>query len=133
MDEVVSLPALFLSSFLSATLLPGGSEVILYAVLVRDASLLWPALIGATAGNTLGGLTSYLIGGWLRRARMPAREMEWLRRFGAPLLLLSWLPLIGDLLCIAAGWLRMRVALAALFIGLGKLARYALVAAAAVA
>ena len=133
MGEAVSLPALFLSSFLSATLLPGGSEVILYAVLARDASLLWPALIGATVCNTLGGLTSYLIGGWLRRAQMPAREMEWLRRFGAPLLLLSWVPVVGDLLCVAAGWLRMRVALAALCIGLGKLARYAVVAAAAVA
>jgi membrane protein YqaA with SNARE-associated domain len=64
---------------------------------------------------------------------MPARETAWLRRFGAPLLLLSWVPVAGDLLCVAAGWLRMRVALAALFIGLGKLARYAVVAAAAVA
>jgi membrane protein YqaA with SNARE-associated domain len=133
MDAVATLPGLFLSSFLSATLLPGGSELILFALLARDPSLLWPALLGATVANTLGGLTSYLIGGWLRRAAQPARETGWLRRFGAPLLLLSWLPVIGDALCVGAGWLRVHVGAAALCIGLGKFARYAVVAAAALA
>jgi membrane protein YqaA with SNARE-associated domain len=133
MDAVATLPALLLSSFLSATLLPGGSEVILFALLVRDPAMLWPALLGATAANTLGGLTSYLIGGWLRCAAQPPRETRWLRRFGAPLLLLSWLPVLGDALCVAAGWLRVHAGAAALCIGLGKFARYAFVAAAALA
>ena len=133
MDAVATLPSLFLSSFLSATLLPGGSEVVLFAVLARDQTLLWPALLGATAANTLGGLTSYLVGGWLRRAAQPARETEWLRRFGAPLLLLSWVPLIGDALCVGAGWLRVPAGAAAVFIALGKFTRYAAVAAVALA
>ncbi|MDP2106901.1 MAG: hypothetical protein Q8J76_12975, partial [Desulfobulbaceae bacterium] len=56
-------PALFVVSFLAATLLPMGSEWLLATLLVRGFD---PVLsIGlATFGNTLGGLTSYAIGLW---------------------------------------------------------------------
>ena len=47
---------------------------------------------------------------------------------GAPVLLLSWVPLIGDALCVAAGWLRLYWLPCALFMALGKFARYWLVA-----
>jgi membrane protein YqaA with SNARE-associated domain len=39
--------------------------------------------------------------------------------------LLSWLPVIGDPLCVAAGWLRLHWFLSLVFIGIGKTARYA--------
>jgi len=39
-------------------------------------------------------------------------------------LLLSWLPLIGDVLCLAAGWLRLNFIKSLFFITLGKFARY---------
>ncbi|MEW7991645.1 MAG: hypothetical protein AB2820_15415 [Candidatus Thiodiazotropha sp.] len=42
----------------------------------------------------------------------------------APVLLLSWLPLIGDPLCLAAGWSGIRLLPATLYIGLGKAMRY---------
>ena len=32
--------------------------------------------------------------------------MGWLKRHGAATLLLSWMPVIGDLLCLLAGWMR---------------------------
>jgi membrane protein YqaA with SNARE-associated domain len=51
------------------------------------------------------------------------------QRYGAPALLLSWVPLIGDALCVAAGWLRVSVIRATLYIAIGKLARYAAIAA----
>jgi len=41
-----------------------------------------------------------------------------------------WLPLVGDPLCIAAGWSGIRLLPALLFIGIGKGARYALLMAA---
>jgi len=47
------------------------------------------------------------------------------RRFGAPVLLLSWLPVVGDPLCVAAGWLRLPWIAAFMFIALGKGLRYA--------
>jgi len=50
------------------------------------------------------------------------------RRRGAPVLLLSWVPLIGDALCVAAGWLRLNLWWSALFIALGKFGRYCVIA-----
>lgn len=124
MSEPVGLGALFLSSFLAATLLPGGSELVFLAVLASGASSLWPALAVATLGNTLGGLSSYLVGRLVPQKKIESRALDWLKRFGAPVLLLSWLPLIGDALCVAAGWLRLSPWWAALFIAVGKFARY---------
>jgi membrane protein YqaA with SNARE-associated domain len=92
--------------------------------------LLW---ISATLGNTLGGLSSWLIGWWLGN-RFPGRGLKDQRqqqalqrigRYGSPLLLLSWLPVVGDPLCLAAGWAGIRFSLATLFIGAGKGLRYA--------
>lgn len=122
--EPVSLGALFISSFLAATLLPGGSEVVLSAVLLSGSAGVGLALLTATLGNTLGGLSTYLIGRLLPDRKTDATAIHWLRRWGSPVLLLSWLPLVGDGLCLAAGWLRMRVVYAALFIAAGKGARY---------
>ncbi len=127
MSGEFSLGALFLSSFLAATLLPGGSEAVLFGVLKFDPALLWPALTLATLGNTLGGMSSYLLGR-LVPERAEARSQTWLKRWGSAALLLSWLPLVGDALCLAAGWLRLNPIAAALFMAIGKLGRYALVA-----
>ena len=42
----------------------------------------------------------------------------------SPVLLLSWVPLIGDLLCVAAGWLRVNLIAALAFMAAGKFLRY---------
>jgi len=131
MDESVSLAALFTSSFLAATLLPGGSEVVLFGVLKLHPEQYWPALGVATLGNTLGGMSSYLIGRIIPQAR-PLKGLDAVRKYGSPTLLLSWVPIIGDPLCVAAGWLRLGPWLSALFIAIGKFARYWVVAAATV-
>ena len=127
MDAATSLWTLFASSFLAATLLPGGSEAVLFAVLKSRPDALWQALAIATVGNTLGGLTSYGIGRLVPPTK-PMKGLATLQRYGSPVLLLSWVPLIGDPLCVAAGWLRINAALAAAFIAVGKFARYALIA-----
>ena len=131
MDATTGLWALFASSFLAATLLPGGSEVVLYGILQLHPETRWTAIGVATLGNTLGALTSYALGRLIPRAK-PMRGMTLLQRYGSPALLLSWVPLIGDPLCLAAGWLRMNAAAATFFIAAGKLARYVVVAAMAV-
>lgn len=135
MDEQSSLLALFTSSFLAATLLPGGSEAVLVGVLLAYPDLHWQALILATIGNTLGGMSSYLIGRLLpdekalhQKLGNHTRGLEWMRQHGTPVLLLSWAPLIGDILCVAAGWLRANWLWALLFITLGKFARYWVIA-----
>lgn len=137
MDEQSSLLALFTSSFLAATLLPGGSEAVLVGVLMAYPELYSPALSVATLGNTLGGMSSYVIGRLLpdekaMRSKIGSktRGLEWTRRHGASILFLSWLPLIGDVLCVAAGWLRIHWLWAVIFIAAGKFARYWVIASA---
>jgi membrane protein YqaA with SNARE-associated domain len=128
-----SLWSLFASAFLSSTLLPGGSEALLVYLASNETSSPFILLFVAAVGNTLGGMTSWGIG-WLIARKYPARGLvkseyqqavDRLQRWGSPALLLSWLPLIGDPLCVAAGWLRMHWLLSLLFIGVGKTARYA--------
>lgn len=130
MDETVSLWALFASSFLAATLLPGGSEAVLFGVLKFNPHQYWAALALATLGNTLGGMSSYLIGRVIpgHEKYKQQRELRWVNRYGSPILLLAWVPIVGDPLCVAAGWLRINPWLSAFFMALGKFARYLVIA-----
>jgi membrane protein YqaA with SNARE-associated domain len=127
MDEPLSLWTLFASSFLAATLLPGGSEFVFAGILNAKPHLYWPALAVATVGNTLGGMSSYLIGRVIPQ-RTELKGLKWVQAYGSPALLVAWVPVIGDPLCIAAGWLRINPWLSALFMAFGKFARYLLIA-----
>ena len=128
-----SLWGLFSSAFLSSTLLPGGSEAVLVYLASHETYSPFILLLVAALGNTLGGMTSWSLGR-LIAVKYPARGLvkpahqnavTRLQHWGSPLLLLSWLPLIGDPLCVAAGWLRIHWLMSLLFIGIGKTARYA--------
>ena len=130
MTETASLISLFVSSFLAATLLPGGSEAVLFALLKAYPSTMWTALGIATLGNTLGGMVSFGMG-WLVPQTKRLKHVEQVRRYGTPALLLAWAPLIGDALCLAAGWLRLNPWQAALCMAMGKFARYWVIAYAA--
>jgi membrane protein YqaA with SNARE-associated domain len=123
----LSLWGLFLSSLLGATLLPGGSELVLVGVLKLHPELFWSALLLGTLGNTVGGMISFGMG-WMLPETHRIKHVESVRHYGTPALLFAWAPLIGDALCIAAGWLRLNPIHAALFMMLGKFTRYALVA-----
>ena len=126
------LATLFVAAFVSATVLPANSEIVLLAVLRSFPERTLEAIVIATLGNTLGGATTYGIGRLLpHRAAPSARALAWVRRYGALTLLLSWVPLIGDALCLAAGWLRVPFRAAMLAMAAGKLARYLVVAKAA--
>ncbi|MCL4800803.1 MAG: DedA family protein [Burkholderiales bacterium] len=122
-----SLASLAAASFLAATLVPLSSEAALFGVLRLHPELAWPAIAVATAGNTAGGLTSYLIGRFLATKR-PLARVATVRRWGAPALVLAWLPLAGDALCVAAGWLKVNWAAVAAFSAAGRFARYWLIA-----
>ncbi|WP_298039090.1 YqaA family protein [uncultured Desulfuromonas sp.] len=130
-------PALFLLSFLAATLLPLGAEWMLAALLLEGFD---PALsVGlATLGNTLGALVTYGVGLWggpvliekILRIDAPARERaeRFYGRYGTWSLLFSWLPIIGDPLCLAGGVLRVGFGRFLVLVAVGKLARFAAVA-----
>lgn len=128
-----ALWVLFLTGFLSATLLPGGSEAGLIATLSLNQYATSTIIIVATLGNTLGGLTNYWLGLWLpnrtQQEKQGHKALLWLNKYGYWSLLLSWLPVIGDPLCLAAGWLRMRFWPCLWLILIGKALRYSILSA----
>ena len=55
------LSTVFVVSFISATLLPLGSEPAVFGLIKLNPHLFWPAIGVATLGNTLaGGVTGWL-------------------------------------------------------------------------
>ncbi|MCX7152453.1 MAG: DedA family protein [Proteobacteria bacterium] len=122
-----SLWSLFAASFIASTLVPLSSEAVLFAVLKVHPELLLPAIAVATLGNTLGGMSSYLIGRFIAQKK-PLTQLERMRRWGAPAMLLAWLPVVGDALCVAAGWLKLNWLGVTAFQAAGRLARYWVVA-----
>lgn len=125
------LSTVFIVSFISATLLPLGSEPAVIGLVKLDPWLFWPAVLVATAGNTLGGMVTYWMGYGAERAfekvalhRPEARALQWLRRFGAKACLMSWLPIVGDPLCAVAGWLRLPFWPCVVYMAIGKFGRY---------
>ena len=123
------LAALFGASFVAATLFPLPSEAALYAYLKAHPEQTALAVAVATVGNTLGGMTTYLIGRLLPNRQLDARALRLLHRWGAPVTALAWLPIIGDALSAAAGWLRVNWLAALGFMAAGRLSRYIVVAA----
>jgi len=125
LEESLGLWALFVSSFISSTLLPGGSELVLVALVVNDVTEPMTAWLVATIGNVLGGISSWCVGRWLvykfgdsinTNSKLDPHSMERVRQWGGPILLLSWVPFIGDPLCFAAGWLKIHFTTAIIFI-----------------
>lgn len=129
--------ALFLLSFLASTIVPIGSEWLLVAMVIKGFDPVL-SVSTATAGNTLGAVTTYGIGiygsTWVihKLLRMDAlsrkRAEKIYARFGVWSLLFSWLPVVGDPLCLAGGLLRIHFGVFLLLVFLGKLIRYGLLA-----
>ena len=130
-----SLWGLFLSAFISSTLFPGGSEAVLAYLASETQYNPFMLLFVATLGNTLGGMVTWGMG-WLIAIRFPTRRLlgekegkalARIQRWGSPILLFSWLPVVGDPLCLVAGWVRLHWLESLVFIALGKAMRYALI------
>lgn len=130
------LSAVFVISFVSATLLPLGSEPAVFGLVKLNPELFWPIIIVATVGNTLGGMTSWWLGRiahnavdrW-RHSSTHLRALLWLEKLGPRACTLSFLPIIGDPLCLLAGWLRMPALSCMGWMALGKFGRYLIVTA----
>jgi membrane protein YqaA with SNARE-associated domain len=131
------LSTVFLIAFVSATLLPLGSEPAVFGLVKLNPELFWPAVLVATAGNTLGGAVSWWMGygaekAYERVTHHPAelRALVWLQRFGPKACLLSWLPVVGDPLCAVAGWLKLPFWPSVFYMMIGKFLRYVVMTAA---
>jgi len=123
---------LFLSSFLAATFVPFSSELH-FAAIVENENL-WLAVVFATAGNTLGGMLTYLLG-WLAKwnwidkyCRVKRRKIQnfqkVIQKYGGWMGLLTWMPIIGDVIAIGLGIFRSNPIKVLITMTLGKGIRY---------
>ena len=131
------LPALFCVSFLAATVLPIASEWLLAALVVQPVDIT-VAVVVATAGNTLGAMTTWAIGlwggpwimqRWLRISEKDRiRAESWYTRWGSWSLLMAWAPAVGDPLCLVAGMFNVPLTRFIPLVTAGKAGRYLVVA-----
>ncbi|MDO9198503.1 YqaA family protein [Rhodoferax sp.] len=134
--EMLALPeyglsTVFVVSFISATLLPLGSEPVVFGLVKLSPDLFWPAILVATVGNTLGGAVTWAMGlashkvvDRYQHSKHHLRALDWLERIGPKACLLSWLPIVGDPLCAVAGWLKLPFWPCMAYMAIGKFGRY---------
>lgn len=125
------LSTVFVVSFISATLLPLGSEPVVFGLIKLNPALFWPTILVATAGNTLGGAVTWAMGlgthkvvNKYQHSKHHLRALDWLERLGPKACLLAWLPVVGDPLCAVAGWLKLPFWPCVAYMAIGKFARY---------
>ncbi len=123
---------LFLSSFLVFISMWFRSELHFSAIIEKDN--LWLAVVFATAGNTLGGMLTYLLG-WLakwdwiekycRVKRLKIQNFQKvIQKYGGWMGLLTWMPVIGDVIAIGLGIFRSNPIKVLIAMALGKGIRY---------
>lgn len=126
-------PGMFAAAFLAGSFFPFSSEVVMLGLLTAGTDpsdlLLW-----GTAGNTLGSLFNYGVGSlgreeWIARwTKVSPEKLEkgkrWVRDYGAWAGLFAWIPLLGSVITVAMGFLRVKFVYGMLMIGIGKYIRY---------
>ena len=137
MLEKLGLFGLFIGCLLSATIIPFSSEALVTGALLLDYSP-WTVILVATLGNTLGGMTCYLLGrlckwSWIERflkvkEETMAKAHQKVEKYGSFAALLAWIPVIGDPIALVMGLIRTRVVPTTVFMFIGKGLRYMAVA-----
>jgi membrane protein YqaA with SNARE-associated domain len=125
---------LAITAFISATLLPMGSEALLL-LYAKDSSLsLFGLAFIASVFNTLGACVNWWLGYYLElfqhKKWFPVSEEKLAKaqlrfnKYGKASLLFAWLPLIGDPLCFIAGLLNVNFWQFCILVFVGKSLRY---------
>lgn len=132
-----SLSLLFVTSLAAATLLPLGSEWMLFAMLQDATHPVGVLLLVATVGNTVGSCLNWVLGRYLLRYQdrpwfyIKTHSLQlWQDRFarwGKFSLLGAWLPVVGDPLTFVAGVLKVPFLPFVMLVATGKALRYAVV------
>ena len=131
----MALLSLFFSAYTSATLLPGSSEALFLFMLSNDSWNTGVLILIAGAGNSLGGMSNWVLGFLIRKGLFKSKKHElneqyylkaeqWIQKYGSVILLFSFLPIIGDPLCLVAGFMKVSWWKALILISIGKFMRY---------
>lgn len=129
-------PGLFVVSFLAATIVPLGSEVLVAAMILSGYNPMG-VFIAATTGNSLGAVINYYVGRYgadfifsryikVDPGKRKAVEQRF-EKWGSPVLFFAWAPLVGDPLTIVAGGLHLNLYVFTFWVVLGKAFRYGLI------
>lgn len=128
--------ALFTATFLAATIIPFSSEAIVGGMVVAGFDPLSVLIVG-TAGNTLGGMSSFglgYLGNWRaigRYLRIKEEKIEGWKRtidsYGAYTAILCWAPFVGDVIAVALGIFKANIWRTAFWMTLGKGLRYTII------
>ncbi len=124
---------MFVSAFIAGSFFPFSSEAIMTGLVLAGLST-WKLMFYATIGNALGGMFNYAVGHigneeWIYKL-LKVREdrlercKNYVHRYGVWMGLLSWAPILGSIITIAMGMLRINVWLSTLSVFLGKTIRY---------
>ncbi|KAF7771345.1 hypothetical protein PUND_a0076 [Pseudoalteromonas undina] len=133
---------LFFTAFISATLLPSSSEVLMGGMIMQGNTNLWLIWFAATLGNVLGSCVNY----WLGTQALRFKDKKWFpvsekglkkaqkqfNKYGVYSLLFAWLPIVGDPLTVIGGVFKVRFSMFLVLVTLGKGLRYLAVIALAV-
>ena len=127
---------LFLSAFLSATLFPLGSEVVLI-INIKEGYNIFLLLFFATLGNSLGSVVNYYLGlkgeeYLISKNILSEKYIEvfkkYFDKYGSICISFAWLPIIGDPITFVAGILKYDFKKFIILVTISKFLRYLFVA-----
>ena len=123
---------LFITSLISATLFPLGSEALLIYD-IKEGYNLYLLLLFATIGNSLGSVINYFLGlkgeeylinKKLLNDKYIIKAKIYFDKYGAWSILFSWLPIIGDPITFVAGILKYDFKKFLILVVVAKFSRY---------
>jgi membrane protein YqaA with SNARE-associated domain len=138
MDSLANLGylGLFLASFLASTVVPLSSDIVLTSLIALNFDV-WICIFVATAGNFLGGLTTYGLGylgkwQWIEKYFKKSKEdiekfQNKVKKVGIIAAAFAWLPFIGDVIALALGFLRFKPAPVFVMMLIGRFCRFLVV------
>jgi len=135
MESLIGLGyiGLFIASFLASTIIPVSSEIVLTALVALKFDV-WTCIFVATAGNFLGGLTTYGLGylgkwEWIEKFFKKSKEdiekfQNKIKKTGIIAAAFTWLPFVGDLVALSLGFLRFKPAPVFIMMLIGRFGRF---------
>ena len=134
MNETEVYITLFSTSFISSTLLPGHSELILTAFIYSNKFPVLTLVLVASLGNILGSVLNWYLGFYFVKFKQKKwfpishsqleKSSLWFTNYGKWTLFLSWVPFIGDPLTVVAGILRIPIITFLIIVSISKILRY---------
>ena len=134
MNSLEAYSSLFISSFLSSTILPGHSEITLTTLILLEKYSQFLLISFASFGNILGSVINWYLGFYItkfvNKSWFPFKKKQlgkaslWYLKYGKWSLFLSWVPIIGDPLTIVAGIFRVPLVIFITIVSISKVLRY---------